>query len=95
MARMTAIEMSSLFSDHPQSAERRCTLALQRHYQELGDLKGVTLHPAESATRLSKQDRSADIHAKTGRTVFTRDRDTLHCRERSLHAKPAKAVDFI
>src|SRR5580692_11212350 len=91
---MAAVEMSSLLSDDPQSAERRRALALQRHHQELGDWKRATLHPAEGASRLSKQDRSANIQAKTGRTVFAWDRHTLHRRQRSLHAKPAKTVGF-
>jgi len=93
-ARMTAIEMSCLFSDDPQSAERRLTLALQRHQQELRYRESATLYPAEGASRLSHQDRSADIHANTGRTVFAWHRHTLHRCQRSLHAKPAKAVDF-
>src|ERR1700730_13322050 len=40
------------------------------------------------------QDRSADIHANTGRTVLAWYRHTLHRRQRSLHANPAEAVGF-
>jgi uncharacterized membrane protein len=69
-ARMTAVEMSSLFSDDPQRTKRRSAFSLQRHQQELGNRERVTLHPAEGASRLSKQDRSTNIQAITGRTVF-------------------------
>jgi hypothetical protein len=34
-ARMAGIEMSGLFTDDPQSAERRCAFALQRHQEQL------------------------------------------------------------
>src|SRR4029450_3936393 len=78
-ARMSAVEMPSLFGDYPQSAERRCALALQRHQQEPRYRNSAALHPAEGASRMTHQDRSADIHANTGRTVLAWYCHTLHC----------------